>query len=303
MRASSDRCSERTGAATDSGPQPNVIMVAYTSYRRDPRVRRDSRVRREAEALVEESYDVAFLASPQPGEAHKETVKGVLVPKLVKLNKRRTSVALYMLDYGLFFLLTMAHLLAHPRRYSVIHVSNMPDFLVFATWLPRLLGVPVIHDVHDMMPELFQEKFGSGEKNWIIRLPEPHERWAGRFASAARTVEDRLEDILSSRGVPRERIHVLMNLHVQAISATQGGRCAFRAGLSRNPRPTYRPGHCHPSRSHCAGRRSRPSCCASSAPGFVPVQEIPAMLADTDVDLVPLRFSSGTDIMLPAKLS
>src|SRR4030095_6346462 len=37
-------------------------------------------------------------------------------------------------------------------------------------------------------------------------------RWPGRFASAVLTVEDRLKDILSGRGIARDKIHVLMNL-------------------------------------------------------------------------------------------
>ena len=36
--------------------------------------------------------------------------------------------------------------------------------------------------------------------------------------------------------------------------------------------------------------------------GFVPVEAIPAMIEDADIGLVPLRLSSGTDIMLPTKL-
>ena len=36
--------------------------------------------------------------------------------------------------------------------------------------------------------------------------------------------------------------------------------------------------------------------------GFVPVEQIPHMIRDADVGLIPLRVSSGTDIMLPTKL-
>jgi len=36
--------------------------------------------------------------------------------------------------------------------------------------------------------------------------------------------------------------------------------------------------------------------------GFVPVEKIPAMIDDADVGIIPLRISSGTDIMLPTKL-
>jgi glycosyltransferase involved in cell wall biosynthesis len=36
--------------------------------------------------------------------------------------------------------------------------------------------------------------------------------------------------------------------------------------------------------------------------GFVPVQSVPGLIADADAGIVPLRISSGTDIMLPTKL-
>ena len=36
--------------------------------------------------------------------------------------------------------------------------------------------------------------------------------------------------------------------------------------------------------------------------GFVPVEQIPALLGDADIGVVPLRVTPGTDIMLPTKL-
>ena len=186
--------------------KPRILMAAYTNYRRDPRVRR------EAEALIAAGYDVVFLASAQPGEPTRETVAGVVVVKLPRLRHGRTALLSYLADYLLFFAQLSWHLTLHPLRYGLIHVNNMPDFLVLAAWLPRLLGRPVIHDVHDLMPELYQEKFGSGRRRWLIPLLELQERLAGRFASSVLTVEDRLREILGDRGIPIGKIHVLMNL-------------------------------------------------------------------------------------------
>jgi hypothetical protein len=183
----------------DAEPKAAILMAAYTNYRRDPRVRR------EAEALVECGHRVVFLASRQPGEPPNETIAGVEVVKLPGLSNRKVSMLVYMLDYALFAVCICAHLLRHPLRYRLVHINNMPDFLVFATWLPRLLGTPVIHDVHDLMPELFVEKFRSGEKHWIVSVIKWQERWAGGFASAVLTVEERLKDILSGRGIARKR--------------------------------------------------------------------------------------------------
>ncbi len=92
----------------------------------------------------------------------------------------------YMLAYATFFLSTSVHILLHPLRYRLIHVNNMPDFLVLSAWLPRLLGRPVIHDVHDLMPELYLEKFGSDETRFPVRVLKLQERWAAKFSSAVR---------------------------------------------------------------------------------------------------------------------
>lgn len=303
-----------------------ILMIAYTNYRRDPRVRR------EAEALVEAGHAVTFLARRQPGEPDRETLSGVHVVKLPGLAHKRTTMTGYLIDYAVFFLLSMLHVLPRPRGYQLIHVNNMPDFLVFAVWLPRLLGTPVIHDVHDLMPELYQEKFTSGERHWLVRVLKAQERWAGRFASAVLTVEERLKDILSHRGVPRERIHVLMNLPDQRIFGPRErgagakpagspfvmvyhGTLARRLGLDIAIRAVARARQDITRlefRIIGAGEE-RPALIAlrdelglqdlvTFSDGFVPVEQIPALIGDADVGVVPLRQSSGTDVMLPTKL-
>jgi glycosyltransferase involved in cell wall biosynthesis len=302
-----------------------ILMAAYTNYRRDPRVRR------EAEAVVGLGHDVVFMASRQPGEPSRETIEGVDVIKAVCWRTRRTSAVEYIVNYGLFFCSLSLHLLRHPLKYKLIHVSNMPDFLVFATWLPRMLGRPVIHDVHDLMPELFAEKFSSGEADWAVWLLRLQERWAGRFASAVLTVEERLKDILSERGIPRDKIHVLMNLPDDRIFSPRPrvapkppdarfvivyhGTLAHRLGLDIAIKAMVRASSVIPHaelRIIGAGEQRellvelRDSLGlrqgVTFSDGFVPVDKIPAMIVDADIGIVPLRMSSGTDIMLPTKL-
>jgi glycosyltransferase involved in cell wall biosynthesis len=300
-------------------------MAAYTNYGRDPRVRR------EAEALVEAGHKVVFLASRQPGQPTRETVAGVEVIKAPRLNNRRTSAAIYILDYLLFFGMLSAHLLRHPFRYDLVHVNNMPDFLVFATWLQRLSGRPVIHDVHDLMPELFVEKFSSGERHWLVRILKAQERWAGKFATAVLTVEERLRDILSARGIPREKIHILLNLPDDRIFAPRAsfaakppgarfvlvyhGTLARRLGLdiairaiakvaSHIPEVELRIIGAGEERDGLLLLRDQLNLqkLVTFSDGFVPVEKIPQLISDADVGLVPLRISAGTDIMLPTKL-
>jgi len=302
-----------------------VMMAAYTNYRRDPRVKR------EAEALVEAGHRVIFLARRQPSEPNREMIAGVEVIKTPGLKNKCTSFTEYLIDYGLFFFLIALHLLRHPLRYRLIHINNMPDFLVFATWLPRLLGRPVIHDIHDLMPELYLEKFTTGEKHWVIRALETQERWAGKFASVVLTVEERLKDILAERGIPRDKIYVLMNLPDERIFAPRPplapkssdapfvlvyhGTLARRLGLdiaieavskARDmiPRLELRIIGAGEERDRLIALRDRLDLqeIVTFSDGFVPVEQIPALLQDADVGLIPLRIHSGTDIMLPTKL-
>lgn len=302
-----------------------VMMAAYTNYRRDPRVKR------EAEALVEAGHRVVFLARRQPGEPNRETIAGVDIIKTPGLKNKCTSFIEYLIDYALFFFLIVLHLLRHPWRYRLIHINNMPDFLVFATGLPRLLGRPVIHDIHDLMPELYLEKFASGEKHWMVRALETQERWAGKFASAVLTVEERLKNILAERGIPRDKIHVLMNLPDERIFAPRPplppkppeapfvlvyhGTLARRLGLdiaieavakARDaiPRLELRIIGAGEERDRLMELRDRLNLreVVTFSDGFVPVEQIPALLQDADVGLIPLRIHSGTDIMLPTKL-
>jgi glycosyltransferase involved in cell wall biosynthesis len=305
--------------------KPKILMAAYTNYRRDPRVKR------EAEALVGAGYEVVFLASRQPDEPDQEAIEGVKVIKVRRLNDQRTSARAYILDYLIFFFAIFLHLLVRPRRYRLIHINNMPDFLVFAACLPRLLGIPVIHDVHDLMPELFAEKFAAGSDHWLVRLLLTQERWAGRMASAVLTVEDRLKSILVERGIPERKIRVLMNLPDERIFAplprlqkksqsdpyvlVYHGTLARRLGLDIALQAVAEIGDRVPAlelRIIGAGEEREPLLKlrdelgiqdrVTFSDGYVPVETIPGLLADADVGIVPLRLSDGTDIMLPTKL-
>lgn len=300
-----------------------IFMAAYTNYRRDPRVKR------EAEALAPE-HDVVFLARRQPGEPSREIIAQVRVRKAFGLKGKPNSFMGYMVDYLLFFMALTWHLTLHPKRYQLIHISNMPDFLVFAAWLPRLMGVPVIHDIHDLMPELYMEKFSAAENHWAIKLLLLQERLAATMATAVLTVEDRLRDILSNRGIPRDKIHVLINLPDEAIFVPQKmrrrksgdafvlvyhGTLARRLGLDlaieavaglkhKLKNLEFRIIGAGEERDRLIQLRNRLGLedIVRFSDGFVPVEAIPETLKDADLGIVPLRPSPGTDIMLPTKL-
>ncbi len=47
---------------------------------------------------------------------------------------------------------------------------TMLDFLVFTAFIPKIMRVKVILDIHDLMPELYMSKFGLHEDNFLIKF-------------------------------------------------------------------------------------------------------------------------------------
>ena len=131
-------------------------MVAYTEYVRDPRVRRY------AESLVRHGYSVDCFVLKEAGKPHYEEVNGVSLHHLDIFQYRGNSNISYIFSYLKFFFLAKIALLKNlSKKYAVIHVHNMPDFLVFSTLINKGFGSKVILDIHDNMPELYLAKFKS----------------------------------------------------------------------------------------------------------------------------------------------
>ena len=138
-------------------------MVGYTYYELD------ARVIREAEAALTGGFDVDFLALRKPGTALEEMMRGVRVLRVNRAKYRGSGHLSYLTEYLRFFFTCFARITAlyFKRHYRAIHVNNMPDFLVFSTIIPRLLGAKVILDIHDPMPNTFASKFKGKENGFF----------------------------------------------------------------------------------------------------------------------------------------
>ncbi len=118
-----------------------------------------------------------------------------------------------ILDWFWFILLagttvTWLHL---KHAYDVIHVHNMPDFLVFSALLPRLLGAKVILEVQDVSPELMGAKAKGRLGGIVARLATWQEHISTSFAHHVITVGWPFEELLLRRGVPPEKLTIILN--------------------------------------------------------------------------------------------
>ncbi len=181
-----------------------VCHIVQSYYPRDPRIRR------QAEALIEAGYSVDVICLRAPGQTSRELINGVEVTR-IPLGRQRGGPARYVLEYVAFLIMSAAVAAARARRYQVIHVSNMPDFLVFAAIVPKLFGAFVLLDEHDPFPELLMSKYGLGPQHWLIKIARWLEKRSLRFAhhilTTTRALKEHYEAITNQ--VP---VSVVMNL-------------------------------------------------------------------------------------------
>ena len=132
-----------------------IAMLVHSYYEEDPRVRR------EAEALVAAGHAVDVFSLRQPGDAPAGTLEGVRITRLDVQRHQGSPIATYLLEYADFTARgTLALARAHRRRrYGLVQVHTPPDFLVAAALPLRLLGVPVILDLHEAVPEFFRSRW------------------------------------------------------------------------------------------------------------------------------------------------
>src|SRR5688572_22525848 len=143
-----------------------VAMVLFSYYPADPRPRRA------AEALVESGLSVDMICLREDDNDHKQDRFNGVEIRRVPIRRRRGGVLGYLFQYSAF-LLTSSAIIAFrslSRRYDLVYVHNMPDFLAFSGVIPKLFGAKVILDLHDPMPELMRTIFGLSEDAAAVRL-------------------------------------------------------------------------------------------------------------------------------------
>ena len=181
-------------------------MIGFLKYHGDARVRGYAELLKKAGCMV----DVLGLHElPTKGFVDENGVRLFSVP----VSWTRKNRITYLLEYGLSFLL-LSFLLTKlylKQRYDVIHVHNMPDFLVFCAFIPRLLGAKIILDIHDPMPEVYRSKFPGRENSLGVKLLSFEEKISAAFADAVITANVHFNEGLVSRGVPASKITTVNN--------------------------------------------------------------------------------------------
>ncbi len=302
-----------------------VVYAAYPYY--------ETRVQREAEALIAKGHQVDVIC-PKFGDEPEFEIHGGVNVYRVKLHwNRKKSLPMQFVQYFRFFIQAAGKLnsLYSRHHYNTVQVHNLPDFLVFCSFIPKQKGAKIILDLHDLMPEFFLSRFGQTGNKVFSRLVYLQERLSCRFADHVITVTEHWRQSLIQRGVPAGKCSVVMNLADPRVfhQVTPEEKklkdpeifCLFyhgdmpqRYGLDlvlqaiaqlkpRIPCLYFRlvgGGQYEPEL-----RRQTEELGLQDHVEFIagqPVEKLPALIATADVAVVPYRNDIFTDSLMPTKL-
>jgi glycosyltransferase involved in cell wall biosynthesis len=172
----------------------------------------DPRVRREVLALSAAGHQVDVICLRRPEETGHERMGSVTVRR-IPIASRGTGKARYVFEYASFLVIAalLAGALHLRRRFDVVQVNSMPDTLVFAAIVPKLLGARVLLDLHECMPEFYAVKYDVGMDHRVVRVVSWLEQAAIRFADSVITCTEQMREAFENRGAAQGKIAVVMN--------------------------------------------------------------------------------------------
>lgn len=298
-----------------------MAMVAYTELSRDARIQKAVKV------AIESGLEVDCYMLNDKGSFQ---IQGMRKFHIGINQYRGNSNRAYIFSYLHFFLKVFFVLSFHffRRKYKIIHCHNMPDFLIFTGLIPKIFGAKLILDIHDSMPEVYATKFKKKSK--ILKLLTFEERVSSWFANRVITVhEPYRDDILAGHGLNTNKIDVILNVADDELFApkkfspiTEGekikfifhGTIADRFGLGLVIEGLREVQKTHSNfEFNIYGKGDGEEDLKSQIKennleeyvflkGFVPLNELPEIIADCHIGIVPQKPLKGTDYMLPVKL-
>ncbi len=282
-----------------------VCVIGYSHYYLD------ARIKNYVHALLEHGYEVDVFGLGNPVD---ETPGLQLYIQTNKPDEGGSGRYFLSLLKFLFWALVKVGLLYSRRRYQLVHVHNMPDFLAFSALVPKIFGAKVILDIHDTMPELYAAKFNLPLTHPMVKILVFQERLSAMFSNLIITTHDLHRESLIQHGLPADKIRVIVNFSNQAIfkpvpereshnglTLVYHGTISWRLGLDLVVEAV------HKALPACPGLRLLLIGHGDQSPrisemvqelqvqeevkliGWVPYEEIPSYLAQVDAGIIGLR--------------
>ena len=174
---------------------------------------------------------VDVIALRRPEDGRDGVLNGVRITRLDVQRHQGAGLSVYLREY-LSFLVRAGWTATrtHRRRgYAVVQVHSLPDFLVFAALPLKLVGVPVILDLHEAMPEFFKTRFPAVRSPLVRRALLLQERLSIAFADRVLSVNELMAERLLDLGVPPDKLTIVPNSpNLDLFDPSAHPRRAFR---------------------------------------------------------------------------
>ena len=158
----------------------------------------DTRVQRQTHSLMQGGARVVIISPAASGEPFHAIEGGAHVYRYRKPEWGQGFIphlAEYVVSLVMHTLLTLWVLLRH--GFDVIHAANPPDLFWIVAAPYKLLHKRFIYDHHDLVPELFQVRFGKGI---VLRLVLAMERMSFRLADHSIATNETFKRVAVQRG-------------------------------------------------------------------------------------------------------
>lgn len=181
----SDKLMNERGFESEHVPSNNrqklrICMLAYAFYETD------TRILQYAESLAERGDVVDVIALKRDVSLPDfERIGGVNLYRIQSRVLNEKGILSYASRITRFALRSMLFLFRKHNScsYDLIHVHNVPDFLVFSAIYPKLRGARIVLDIHDLLPEFYASKFNISHDTLLFKALVFAERCSGAFAN------------------------------------------------------------------------------------------------------------------------
>jgi glycosyltransferase involved in cell wall biosynthesis len=162
----------------------------------------DRRVWQEAKALKEAGYGVAVVCPKGKGQISSyEDIDGIHIYRHSLPNEASDSAAGFLLEYAsaLFWQLRLSMKIFRRHGFDVIHACNPPDLIFLVALIYKVLfRKKFLFDHHDVVPEMFEVKFGR--RGFFYRALLFCERMTFLSADASIATNETFKRIAIERG-------------------------------------------------------------------------------------------------------
>jgi glycosyltransferase involved in cell wall biosynthesis len=288
----------------------NVLMLTYSFYESD------NRVRRYAETLARRGDSVDIISIRPKDTPVFNSLNGVNVYRIQEREVNESHLIDYLLRLTFFLVKSFFFTcwMQLKKRYRFVHVHSVPDYEVFAALLPKLTGAKVILDIHDIVPEFYASKFSGGRKSLLMKILKLVEKLSCFFADHVIISNHIWYERITERSVSKNKCTVFINYVDPFIFKKERepvkkddfvviypGTIAWHQGIDLAVQAMARVVKTHPDiKFHIYGKGSEVGTIkklisdlhlenAVTFFGMIPIDDIVDKMIDADLGLVPKR--------------